>query len=379
LEQLSSSEVGSSLLGEIKGAGHEVLIVKAAGTVGNKCAQQDRGMPACAAACYVEVLDVKLLDKKINQLKDEGKITDNHPGWKKYKKFYFKKEQGGQHEDYVEKLYWGGDKTIPVPIPIAHKKSPALHTTEDHVRARVQAKESKAKICEAVGYVQALQCGLIGYHIMDHLTPGAGTGAWVVWDPLVESVCTHLQADRRAAWMDRPPWIALAHELIHGWRLVTGRSVFKPGPMEDYYEEAMTVGLAPYDQCRFTENRLRHLKGLPLRTYYAENTQKQSERAVEKHGLAASRIKLSIKVVGSGPNDPLVFDYDIRSVGKPDEIITGKTDAKGHATAQWMIDSEIRFRGYGAFGYVKTEWQKILISKYMTLQVNLYRFICEPL
>jgi hypothetical protein len=113
---------------------------------------------------------------------------------------------------------------------------------------------------------------------MDHLTPGLGTGAWVVWDPLLESVCTDLPAEKRAAWMDRPPWIALAHELIHGWRLVTGRC----------------------------------------------------------------------------PNDPLVFDYYIRLAGKPDEIISGKTDAKGDATAKWIIDGEIRFSGFGAFGRVET-------------------------
>jgi hypothetical protein len=140
----------------------------------------------------------------------------------------------------------------------------------------------------------------------------------------------------------------------------------------------MTVGLPPYDQCRFTENRLRHLKGLPLRTYYAENTQMQSERAAEKHGLAKSRMEmLSTKVVGSGPNDPLVFDYDIRSAGN--EIISGKTDARGDATAKWIIDGEIRFSGFGAFGRVETQWQKILISRYMNLQFGRYRFICGPL
>jgi hypothetical protein len=74
-----------------------------------------------------------------------------------------------------------------------------------------------------------------------------------------------------------------------------------------------------------------------------------------------------------------VFDYDVRSAGKPDNIISGKTDAQGHATAQWMTDGEIRFRGFGAAGRVDTPWQKILISKYTTLQFGRYRFICRPL
>jgi hypothetical protein len=141
----------------------------------------------------------------------------------------------------------------------------------------------------------------------------------------------------------------------------------------------MTVGLPPYDQCRFTENRLRQFKGLPFRTFYGEATRTQSTHAEAKHGSVVRGLKFSIQVVGGGPNDPLVFDYDIRSAGKPGEIKSGRTDAKGYATAQWMIDGEIRFNGFGALGSVETQWQKILISRYMTLQFGRYRFICEPL
>jgi hypothetical protein len=89
--------------------------------------------------------------------------------------------------------------------------------------------------------------------------------------------------------------------------------------------------------------------------------------------------KLSIKIDGISPNDPLVFDYEIRSAHKPHEIISGKTDAQGDATAQWMSEGEIRFSGFGAFGRVETQWQKILVGRYMTLQFGRYRFICETL
>ncbi len=382
LAQIRSTEVGSGLIKAIESAGQEVLIVRPAPNVGaNKCAQSDKGQQACDAACYQEVLKVELMDKKIKQLQAERKVADDHPAVKKYNKFYIPKARGGEHEDYVKTLNWQGKQDVPVPL--AHKQSQdevrnAVHTTDETVRARFQEGSKPQKIAEAVGYVQALQCGLIGYHIMDHLTPGSGTGAWVVWEPLLESVGTDLPAEKRAAWMDRPPWIALAHELIHGWRLVTGRCVFKPGPIEEYYEEAMTVGLPPYDQCRFTENRLRHLNGLPLRTFYGESNLSVSNRAAAKHGSATSRFKLSIKIVGSGPADPLVFDYEIRSAGKPNEIVSGKTDDQGNATAQSSSDGEIRFRGFGAFGRVETQWQKILINRYMTLQFGRYRFICDP-
>jgi Effector protein len=370
LERIRSTEVGGSLLSAIEGATNEVLIVKPGQDVGNTCVQSDQSPKACIAACYLEVLDIQSLYNKIGSLTKCGQITAGHPAVKKFMKFYFLKDRGGRMEEYTFKQGKGE-------YPIAHKSQDEAHTTDSRLREKM--KWFMEEVPEAVGSIEFLQRGLVAYHIMDHLTPGPGTGAWVVWDPLLDRVHTDLPAERRAAWMDRPPWIALAHELIHGWRLVTGRCVFRPGRgIENYYEEAMTVGLPPYDQCRFTENRLRHFKALPLRNFYGESTLNQSSRAALKHGSATSRIKLSITVVGSGPNDPLVFDYDIRSASKPDEIVTGETDAKGHATAQWMIDGEIRFRGFGAFGRVETQWQKIVIGRYMTLQFGRYRFICEP-
>ena len=135
-----------------------------------------------------------------------------------------------------------------------------------------------------MGYVQSLQNGLIGYHIMSHLTPGPGAKALVVWDPERDDAGAGLDSSKRAAWMTRPSWIALVHELIHGWRLVTGQCVFRPdNNIEEYYEEAMTVGLPPYDGCRFTENKFRMASGLPPRTFYGERTRVLSEAAQQKH------------------------------------------------------------------------------------------------
>src|SRR5262249_28102080 len=92
-------------------------------------------------------------------------------------------------------------------------------------------------------------------------------------------------------WMTRPGWIALVHELIHGWRLVTGQCVFRPEPLiEVYYEEAMTVGLPPYDGCKFTENKFRLFGGEPLRTFYAEKTKVISAAAQKKHGAVDERL-----------------------------------------------------------------------------------------
>ena len=376
LDRIRSTEAGAGLLREIEGDGQEVLIVKAGQNVDNNCVQSSQTEPACNAACYEEVLNAEKLGKKIEELFRSNKIQKGHPAIVKYMKFY--RPETAYKTTYETALGR-------YPVPLAHKpKEDRPHGTDEILKNRISSFDDAPRIEEGVRLVRYLQNGLVAYHIMEHLTPGQGTGAWVVWDPLLQDVGANLPASKQAAWMDRPPWIALGHELIHGWRLATGRCVFRPsGVSEYYYEEAMTVGLPPYDQCRFTENRLRHSKGLPLRTFYGETTLNQSTHAASKHGSAASRMRsikeLAIKVVGSGPNDPLVFDYDIRSTGKPDQNFSGKTDDQGHATSQWMDDGEIRFRGFGAFGRIETQWQKVSMNRYMNLQFGRYRFICEPL
>jgi hypothetical protein len=374
LDRIRSTEAGVSLLREMEGAVQEVLIVKAGNNVDNTCVQSVQTELACDAACYLEVFDHVALRTKIQELIKKNRIQEGNPAIQKYLKFH-----GPNKSIYQTKV--GPYKEV----PLAHTpKQDRPHGADRTLNARISFPEGgRTAIKEGVRIVNCLQNSLVAYHIMDHLTPGSGAGAWVVWDPLLQDVGANLPAPKRAAWMNRPPWMALAHELIHGWRLATGRCVFRPGILtEYYYEEAMTVGLPPYDKCRFTENRLRHSKGLPLRTYYGEETVNQSNHAATKHGSVASRVgsikELAVKVVGSGPNDTLVFDYHIRSTGKPDQIFSGKTDEKGHATAQWMAEGEIRFSGFGALGRVETQWQKIELSRYMVLQFGRYRFICEP-
>ncbi|WP_109483672.1 M91 family zinc metallopeptidase [Paraburkholderia sp. C35] len=358
LAQIRATDVGSSLLDDIARAGRELVIVKAALVEGNKCRQPDSSTGGCKAACYQEVLETKALWNKIQELLDTRRITDQNPAVKKFLKFFVPQASGGDREAYVQKVR-------SKPVPFAHKETG---------QKGLELQAGSTQVC-------SLQRGLIGYHVMDYLTPGAGTPAMVLWDPDSVQMCEDLPVQQRAVWMTRPPWIALAHEMIHGWRLVTGRCVFQPKGIEDYWEEAMTVGLPPYDRCRFTENRLRHVKAFPLRTYYGESTVNRSTRAALKHGdvSARSQISFSIKVSGSGPDDPLVFDYELRPVDDPDKIVRGKTDPRGRATAiaQWMTDGEIRFKGFGAFGRVETQWQKVLLDRTMILQFGRYSFICE--
>jgi len=59
--------------------------------------------------------------------------------------------------------------------------------------------------------------------------------------------------------------VALGHELIHAWRVLAGRVLYRYG----WEEEAMTVGLPPYSNMKYTENRLRiEFGGLAIRPEY---------------------------------------------------------------------------------------------------------------
>jgi hypothetical protein len=354
------------MLRAIESAGPEVLILKPGPGVSNTCVQSSQTEQACNDACYREVLNSNSLEHRIRELINKRVIEVGHPAAQKFSKFY------GKDTTYSTEVRR-------CKIPLAHKPKDGGPRGVDRIlQDRINTFDEKNKIEEGINLVRYLQNGLAGYHVMDHLTPGPGTGAWVVWDPSLEDVGAQLPLNKRADWMVRPPWIALAHELIHAWRLVRGCCVFRPSPLtEYYYEEAMTVGLPPYDRCRFTENRFRSAKGLPLRTFYGEETRAQTLRAATKHGAVGSR--LQIEVIGSGPKDPLVFDFEIRSASKPDNVVSGTTGSSGHATVQGVSDGEIRFRGFGALGRVETQWQKIVFNRSLALQFGRYQFICRRL
>jgi len=97
--------------------------------------------------------------------------------------------------------------------------------------------------------------------------PNAGCSAIVRWNPSDIVDGTQIQ---------RPSYIALAHELIHCWHYVTGGCYRAPTLTFDLAvdsglaeEEARTTGLFPYDNEPLSENAFRLAFGLPLRTEYA--------------------------------------------------------------------------------------------------------------
>lgn len=74
---------------------------------------------------------------------------------------------------------------------------------------------------------------------------------------------TKYQIDADAVRAD----VMLGHELIHAWRMMTGRRIVARG----WEEEMMTVGLGPAASLPFTENKLRLEAGHPQRTSYNLN------------------------------------------------------------------------------------------------------------
>jgi hypothetical protein len=92
-------------------------------------------------------------------------------------------------------------------------------------------------------------------HLYDFLTPGGGDDCYVVFNHKKTNLNPAHQRflPESHDWKNRPPGIALAHELIHAWRVVVGRVLFAYG----WEEEAMTVGLPPFSSMPFTENRVR--------------------------------------------------------------------------------------------------------------------------
>jgi hypothetical protein len=110
-------------------------------------------------------------------------------------------------------------------------------------------------------------------------TPGEGSGGEVQWNPTIEFKCNTMNPDGTASPQFKPPWIGLAHELIHGDHYQRG--VFSDEDATHWYvglgkkmhfatiEEQRTVGVGGHSkEGDITENDIRDERGLPLRASY---------------------------------------------------------------------------------------------------------------
>lgn len=85
----------------------------------------------------------------------------------------------------------------------------------------------------------------------DHLVPGDGCTVGLRFDPT-------------QAGVKDPELIILGHEMVHVWRMVKGMRIFEGG----WEEEAMTTGLPPFTNMKFSENKLRAEHDVDMRTAY---------------------------------------------------------------------------------------------------------------
>lgn len=107
-------------------------------------------------------------------------------------------------------------------------------------------------------------------YLYDFLTPGPGSDCLIAFNHkkvnYSEGHLRHLPMSKNPLHLPLP--VVLAHELVHAWRVLTGRVLYYYG----WEEEAMTVGLPPFSNMRFTENRFRvefNNTGLAIRPEYA--------------------------------------------------------------------------------------------------------------
>ena len=107
---------------------------------------------------------------------------------------------------------------------------------------------------------------LIAY-LYHFLTAGGGEDSYVVFNHTRDNLSPEHKRylPQSHTWKNRPPAIALGHELIHAWRVAVGMVLYPYG----WEEEAMTVGVPPFGFMDYTENRIRsEWGGLAIRPDY---------------------------------------------------------------------------------------------------------------
>ncbi len=96
------------------------------------------------------------------------------------------------------------------------------------------------------------------------MTAGVGEHSIVRWDP------SSLQfVDTQGAVQVRPPYLALAHELVHAYHNISGTQTgHEIGTPSRVLYEFLCIGLGPWQNAAVSENRVRNSAGLPARTCY---------------------------------------------------------------------------------------------------------------
>lgn len=104
---------------------------------------------------------------------------------------------------------------------------------------------------------------LLMVHLYQWINPGRGCATSIRFD-----ATAHPRHQDKSVYQKdyqkSPLHIVLGHELIHAWRMMSGRRFYQGG----FEEEQMTVGLPPFANMRFTENKLRAESGFAIAPKY---------------------------------------------------------------------------------------------------------------
>jgi hypothetical protein len=145
-------------------------------------------------------------------------------------------------------------------------------------------------------------------YLYDFLTYGEGDSCHVGFNHLRENLSEEHKRylPQSHTWQNRPPGVALAHELIHAWSFMIGQRPFPYG----WEEEAMTVGLPPFSMLReFTENKIRvEWGGLAVRPDYESGLEFKSgiiDPDAQKIGIDAGTKKWKGKQEALHTQQPL--------------------------------------------------------------------------
>ncbi|NRB42957.1 MAG: hypothetical protein HRU20_31570 [Pseudomonadales bacterium] len=267
LDKLARLPTGRKLIDAIDATGHECHIFSGGKLLGNDgCAiakdtrsvQQEYDRMVVSFRPRTDSLLIREKDRSSSN----GQKTPAEKYWEKKFK---------EHLNYDEDLYRAGiaSELHTIMGRLSERVSdPWKYTSQitgKSVKTLVDISLGRT-ICDDATYYK------ICFMLYDYLTPGPGISTQVRLTPQIYAggLTSHwfhgnknYGGDRTAARED----IMVGHELIHAWRMMTGKRVVRGG----WEEEAMTVGLNFAAGWQFTENRLRSEAGHPRRNNYNHN------------------------------------------------------------------------------------------------------------
>jgi len=265
LKRLDKLRTGHDLLQEIDASGHHCKIflasMKNSTEYNDNCAQADPDGTASEVACSIVSFrprhhNLPISGTKISKKQGMASGRAKSQAEQDYKRdlraagALQKKDKAAPELDVVLRRAGNGDLT--------RGRALASLLTGVSTADLISMAQGTRKITDNEYYK-------LCFYFYDFLSPGPGIDTCVRLSPALKLDAPDGSYKPKANFMAVPPEIVLGHELIHAWRMMTGRRVVRQG----WEEEAMTTGIGLFRPWKFTENRLRSEGGYPCRPTYS--------------------------------------------------------------------------------------------------------------